>query len=121
MASKVVTGTLEGIRSLQDRSVKLTFTTQELAPSDIGDLFSFQNKFCKLLVTDSNVIQQEMLKAVEDSEVESWDKSKTPSQRMRGVMFVLFSQNPEGQPDFDSYYKFKMNAIIDHLKTKIED
>ena len=121
MSSKVIAGTIEGIRSLQDRSVKLTLTTQELAPSDIGDLFSFQNKFCKILITDSNVIQPQLIKEVENTEVEEWEKSKSAGQRLRGVLFILFQQKPEGHLDFDTYYKSKMNGFIDHLKSKIED
>lgn len=120
MATKVIAGTFDGIRSLQDRSVKLTFTTQELSPSDVGDLFSFQNKFCKVLITDNKVIQPEIKMETESAEVEAWEKQKSPANRMRGVLFVLFSQNAEGYPDFDAYYKAKMNGFIEHLKSKIE-
>jgi hypothetical protein len=120
MATKVISGTFEGIRTLQDRSVKLTFNTQELSPSDVGDLFAFQNTFCKVLITDNNVIQAKVMKEVELAEVETWEKSKSPAQRLRGVMFLLFNKNSEGHHDFDSYYKAKMNGIIQHFKTKID-
>jgi|DEB19_MinimDraft_3_1074340.scaffolds.fasta_scaffold163772_1 hypothetical protein len=120
MATKVIAGTFEGIRTLQDRSVKLTFTTQELNPSDVGDLFSFQNKFCKIMITDANVVQANVMKEVELAEVESWEKSKSPAQRLRGVLFLLYSKDSAGHPDFDSYYKSKVNGIIEHFKSKID-
>lgn len=119
MATKIISGTVEGIRSLLDRSLKMTVTTQEISPSDVGDLFSFQNKFCKILITDSNVVQPEIVSSVESVEVEQWEKSKSPGQRLRSILFLNFTQNNEGMTDFDNYYKVKMNQIIEHYKSKL--
>jgi hypothetical protein len=120
MATKVITGTIDGLRSLQDRSVKLAITTQELAPSDIGDLFAFQGKFAKVLITDANVISPDMAKATEQTEVEDWERKKSEGQRLRGVLFLLFQKDSESCPAFEMYYRKKMNAIIDHYKSKLE-
>jgi hypothetical protein len=55
---------------------------------------------------------------------------KTPSQRLRSVMYILWEQNAPKQlnPDtgdlenveFDLFYKRELNKIIDHYKTKLD-
>jgi hypothetical protein len=47
-------------------------------------------------------------------------ENKTPSQRLRGIFYRLWQQNPEGYTDFKEYYKYKMESIITHFKNKIE-
>ena len=48
------------------------------------------------------------------------DGKKTPSQRLRAVLFRLWEQDDEKFKEFDGYYRFKMEKIIDHLKQKLE-
>ena len=118
MASKVFTATVDGIRSLQDRSLKLSLTTQELSPDDVGGIFGFQGQYCKVLITTENVttIVQE---SVEATEVEHWERSKSPAQRLRAVLFKCWDSDKENMPDFDTYYKSKMEQIINHYKAKL--
>jgi len=44
---------------------------------------------------------------------------KTPSQRMRNVLFILYKQDHEGFKEFDGYYKTKMDKFIEELKNNI--
>ena len=46
---------------------------------------------------------------------------KTPSQRMRNVLFILWKQDPEGYKDFNLYYISRMEKFIDALKENIKD
>ncbi len=48
------------------------------------------------------------------------DKSKTPGQRLRAVMYRNFEKADEGYKAFPDYYKAKMEAVIDHFKTKLD-
>jgi hypothetical protein len=45
---------------------------------------------------------------------------KSDSLRMRNVLFRLWEQKNEGYKDFNLYYKFHMNKMIDFLKNKLE-
>ena len=47
-------------------------------------------------------------------------EGKTQGQRIRNVLYILFTQDNEGFTDFDSYYKNKTEKYINHLKTKIK-
>ena len=59
--------------------------------------------------------------AVKDiTEVKSEVDTKTPSQRLRSVLFVLYDQ--EGRPgEFADYYSKKMEKIIEWIKSKLEE
>ena len=59
-------------------------------------------------------------KEIEKLEASYDDKQKTHSQRLRDVLYVAWNQQGEGYQDFDSYYKFKMESIITHFKSKLE-
>jgi hypothetical protein len=48
------------------------------------------------------------------------DTEKTPSQRLRGILYVNYQQIPEGYKDFATYYQAKMEKICDHFKSKLE-
>ena len=48
------------------------------------------------------------------------DEKKTPSQRLRAVMFRMWEQNPEDFKEFDAYYRFHMEKIINWLKQKLD-
>lgn len=66
---------------------------------------------------------KETISQKEIAQVEAIDaefEGKTPSKRLRDVIYVLFTQQPEGYKDFDSFYKFKMNVITEHLKSKLQ-
>jgi hypothetical protein len=47
------------------------------------------------------------------------DRSKTQSQRLRGVFYKLYEQDSEGFKSFTTYYEHHMERVIEHFKTKI--
>jgi len=52
-------------------------------------------------------------------EIRTEKSQKTPSERLRSVLFVLWKN--EGEPgEFDDFYREKMNKMIDWVKTKLE-
>jgi len=44
---------------------------------------------------------------------------KSPSLRLRNVLFVAHGQNNEGYPDFDSFYKAKLESFINIVKNNL--
>ena len=45
---------------------------------------------------------------------------KTPSQRLRNTIYVEWTQNALGYSDFKSYYKMRMERIIDKIKDTLD-
>ena len=106
------------IRTRVDGSISVAIDTQELSPSKAGELFSIRGKPGMMYLSPKDVISQKEIDQVNaiDAEIEG----KTPSKRLRDVLYVLFTQQPEGFKQFDEFYKYKMTAITDHLKSKLQ-
>lgn len=60
------------------------------------------------------------LTAISDMEVDYDDPTKTPSKRLRGVLYRNWEQDAEGYKTFEDYYRSKMEVIIVHFKGKLD-
>jgi len=110
---------LEGVRSLKDRSYKLTFETSE--PSEDQALAIHNNLLCAgYLAFKDEPFRDEELKQLEDLKSDFELKNKTPGQRLRAVLYRLWEQHPEGFKSFPLYYEFKMDQITEHFKGKLD-
>jgi glycine betaine/choline ABC-type transport system substrate-binding protein len=109
---------LESVATRKDGSVKLTFGTSELAPQIMTELFRGVNNFVYLAIKDEDFKPNEIEK-LSQLKVDYDDRTKTPSQRLRGVFYKLYEQDSEGFKSFSSYYEHRMEKVIEHFKTKI--
>lgn len=109
---------LEGISSRADKSWKLTFGTQELSPAEIGNLGRLQNAVLFLAINDQAFTDAEV-DMIKETKAELADSGKTHSQRLRGVLYVNWQNDPEGYENFHDYYIVKMDKIINHFKSKL--
>jgi hypothetical protein len=109
---------VENITTRKDRTVKITLGTQELTPSKAGELFQLMNQIAVAYISPKSISQKEIDQV---DQVDPEFEGKTQSQRIRSVLFKLFSQNGEGFKDFDSFYKSKTEKYIEHLKAKINE
>lgn len=109
---------VEGLRSRKDKTIALTLGTQELNPEKAGELFNTNGH----LVTCYLSIKEHITDSEKDiiDSVEAPTQGKTPSQRMRAVMFRMWEQDNEGYQDKNLHYIHHMDKIIDHLKTKLK-
>ena len=106
------------IRTRVDGSLSVTVETNELSSSNAGELFSTRGKPSMMYLSPKETISQKEIDQV--NEIDAEIDGKTPSQRLRNVIYILFTQQPEGYKDFDSFYKYKMNIITEHLKSKLQ-
>ena len=110
---------LNGFRSLKDRTIKLEFETNELTPEQITGLANCLQSF-GFLAFKKDDFKTEQLMVIDELKADYDDKTKTPSKRLRNVLFVAYEQNKEGFDGFESYYQSKMNKFIEHVKSKLE-
>lgn len=97
-----------------DRSMRFTVYTPELTDDEFTALRKLQNAVCEMFIKPLDEVPDEVVKIDKDME------TKTSSQRMRSVIFLLWRQL--GEPgQFETYYRDKMERILDQLKSKIED
>jgi hypothetical protein len=78
---------LDKITTLRDGSCKVLFETQELDGPSAQELFSLRGKLCWLIVASSD--KKEVV--VPESPPKEFEGLKTQSQRIRAILFVLWT------------------------------
>ena len=124
----VFEGGVDNIRTLADNSLRVSLGTPELSPETVGNLYSIL-KQPGFVVLSTQPISQKQIDAVEAASIDMEFDTKTPAQRMRGVLYRLWEQtspkekNEEGNTqyvEFELFYTRKMIEIINHLKSKLD-
>lgn len=110
-----VSAQLNSIRFTADKGLSLMFHTQELSNEEkvsIGEYHYEQGWLC----FKPNEWKDEELPTSEAK----LDGQKTPSQRLRGVIFKYWKQQ-EGRGDFEDFYRKQLEVFIDKIKEKLDD
>jgi hypothetical protein len=114
----IVAAQIEGIASRKDKTIRLTLGTQEVTPNDAATLFQLNQQLCYVAIKKED-FQVEELDIIENLKTEF--ENKTPSQRLRGILYRVYESNNEGYKDFSTYYLSKMEKICEHYKSKIDE
>ena len=110
---------LDGYRSLKDKTFRVIFGTNELTPEQIGELHGSLQNFGYLAFKSEPFLKDEV-DILDGLEADYEDLSKRPSQRMRAVLYRLWEKDNMAYSDFNLYYKFRMEKIINHLKKQLD-
>lgn len=103
---------LTGASTRVDGSLSLRLSTPELSSEEKTSFFDLVNKPVKILIQPDG-------EAVDVKEVKGEFDKKSPSQRLRSVLFVLWKQQEPGL-DFDQFYLRHMDKLIDQHKQMLE-
>lgn len=112
----VTQGIVDGLRTLKDNTVKLSLALLEQSPEQASKLFGMNNQHVKVYITTEN-ISQDAADMLDEWEVEA--EGKSPSKRMRNVLYRLWEQDKQGYEDPELHYRFQMEKIITHFKNKL--
>lgn len=109
---------LTGASTRVDGSLSIRLSTPELSTPEKAAIFDLAGQNCKMLLQPMGQEPDELVMV--NKEI----GSKTPSERMRGVLFVLYRQQQEagkmaGKP-FDLFYIETMNKYIEDIKRQLE-
>ena len=112
---------VEGIQSRKDNTIKVILGTQELKPSDGGKLLALNNKLCSIGIAPNDLTPDE-IKTLQESKlsIEDVPNGKSLSQRLRGALYVYFTQNDTGFNEFNDFYSDYMEKKINQVKSKLE-
>lgn len=102
------------IRAKVDRSISFTVTTPELNSNEKVAFMDLQNMNVTATFVPLDDPEAEL------KEIKKGVGMKTPSQRMRSVLYILWLQDGQ-QEAFETYYANRMEQLLDILKRKIED
>jgi hypothetical protein len=95
--------------------------TQELSPAKAAELLNQWASGVGVMGFKGESFSfndEEILKSIKIDAEEMG--SKTPSQRLRSCLYVLFERNAEGHSDFNSYYASMMEKFIEMVKKRID-
>ncbi len=116
-----IPGIVTKIGTTRDKSFVITFETQDkgtLNDSEKAQLVDLLDEYVTAAFkptadgkTDPEVLDVPDIKP-------EFKGDKTPSQRLRAVLYVLWEQQGI-QEDFEAYYRRQVERIIDSIKTKL--
>lgn len=110
---------LESVRSLKDRTWKVTFETNELTPDQSASINENLSQF-GYLAFKRDEFKTDEIKILTDLKADFEIEKKTPGQRLRAVLYKNWEQKNEGYKEFSRYYEFQMEKIIEHFKGKLD-
>jgi len=103
---------ITGIRAKVDGSLGFNATTPELSPEEKVAFMELQGINLKMLVVPLDEKNAPQIRV--DKEIDS----KTPGQRLRAVLYVLWEQGKKDK-DYESFYKDRMEKFIEAVKDKL--
>jgi hypothetical protein len=110
--------TVDNVNMLKDRSVTCKVsTTQEISDQEFNLIHRAFQKEGWFLFSENRIDEADIPKDDAPSDL------KTPSERLRAALYVLYRQETKGQdaPEtFDEFYKRRMNKLIDFITAKLE-
>ena len=110
-----VSATLDKVTTMKDGSLKITFETQEIDDERGAALLGMRNKIGWVVFAPNGTPHVE----VPDELATEFKNDKSPSQRLRSVLYIYWKQ--EGQRGtFDDFYRMKINRWIEAIKEKLD-
>lgn len=107
---------LSKIETRVDGSIKLSIETQELIGQEMAELFSYRNLVGYVTFTPNAEVKVEVPEINADT-----DMGKSPSERLRAVLYVAYEQSGKKKYDtFTQFYTVYMEKIINQVKDKLE-
>lgn len=105
---------LVGFNRKGDRSCSVRFETQEIPTEQLIELDTHYEKFGFLLFKENDFNESDIPTEQAD------DPEKSPSKRLKNVLFVWSQQKGIAKENFDSFYRTEIEKIITHIKTKLD-
>lgn len=108
---------LGSVSTLKDGGVAIRFQTQELTADEKSLVFNYQNQFGWLLFKETEHKEDD----IKNLELIRRDtRGKSPSQRLRAVLFVLYQQRGDTSISFEIWYEQQLEKFINRIKSELE-
>lgn len=103
------------LETQSDGGIRIVVDTQELTdPEQLKNLFSLRKSTGFFLFKSAGIVAGDLPKA---ETVE--DKERTPSERLRAVIFVFWKEVKGGKGDFNAFYRETIEKYIVNIKEKL--
>jgi hypothetical protein len=109
------------IRTRRDKTLSITVDTNELTPDQMTRLITEWANGIGVMAFKGQAFSHEEEQLLESLEIDAKEMGgKTPSQRLRNMLHVLWTKEPQGYSDFTTFYAAKMERICSQVKRLIE-
>lgn len=115
----IIPAQITGFQILKDNTAKVTLNTNELNPEQTLGVVGLTNKFCYTAFKEEPFKNEES-RLLDSLETDFDDPKKTPSKRLRGVLYRCYEKEPKDFGKFGDYYVHHMEKLIDHFKAKLD-
>lgn len=112
MKAITVNTIITSLRSLTDGGLSLTVHTPELTPQE-------KAYFMELQGINTKALFDPLDEKVPEVKINSEFEGKSPSQRLKAVLFVQWVQEGK-QGEFAQFYKHEMEKIINAVKRRLD-
>ena len=115
----VFEGGVNKVSTLADGSLSINIHTQELNDETMTRIFNLRKTPGMVLISPDNITKAEIEAVNEYTSTYEVSNNKTPSQRLRAVLYRVWEQ---GNQDFDFpiWYESQMERIINKYKSTLE-
>ena len=104
---------VDDFKPRKDRSWRISFETRELSGEEVKLLAdNFQGEGWMVFKPNGGIAPEDIPKDMASS------GTKSQSQRLRAVVFILWKQKGE-QGDFEMYYRSIMEKLVDYVKSML--
>lgn len=114
----IIPSILESYRSLKDKTLKINFETNELNSQELLGIVENLGAYGYLAFKKEPFNEKER-QQIETLETNLEDSMKTPSQRLRAVLYRNYERDAQGFKSFATYYEHNMELILNHFKSKL--
>jgi len=103
-----------------DKSVTISFNTmQEQSTIEMAELDDMFQQDCVIAIKPGETpFLDGELKDLDSIDMDIEDRSKTPSKRLRNVLYRLWEQD-SNELEWKEFYKNKMERLIEQIKTRL--
>lgn len=113
----IIPSIIERIATRKDNTLVISIATNEISPNKVGLLMTLHNKMGYVAINEEKFTGAQE-KAISELKTDI-ATGKTPAQRMRSTLYVLFTQDNCGFTDFDQFYSNRMELMITQIKDKL--
>jgi len=103
------------VQTMADGGLRLFVDTQEVGPEDKGLIMGLHKKLGWFLFAESEVNQED---ALDLPDIKFEKDEKTPSQRLRAVLYLLWEKQGKKGTSEEFYRKY-LEKVIESLKEKL--
>jgi hypothetical protein len=115
-----IPGVIISDKSMANGARRFVVETQEvISPELLQRLITLEGSLGWFTFSARQIEAEDLIDLPEPDKTK-YDQGKTPAQRLRSVIYVVFKQKGGNDEDFPAYYDKAMEVLIDQTKAKLE-